>query len=200
MPKEPLIYFKQPGEGITPVTARVIWLPDGTLKPCLYWTPDGSCYEVKHIFESVHMAHLKERGVGLRFRVRAEIIETPEPCSDRKFAQHETYLYFSDNWFCGRNIIDSRYGHAGKEFITVTLDVFPDCGYELISFCVRGKQYLVEKTLSIEPHGSFLSGGIGVRHMVDAYLVSNGNEEEKDIRRPAALFFEINKWFVRLRA
>jgi hypothetical protein len=201
MPEKILVYSKNTGEQRVPLTVRIDWLPDGTIKPCLYWTPDGSCYEVKKVYDFVNLAHLKDRDVGIRFRVRAEIAETPESYPDRRFEQHETYLFFLDNWFCGRNIIDSRYGHAGKEYIPVTLDIFPDCSYELISFSAQGARYMVEKTLSVEPHGSFFSGGVGVRHKVDASLVSVDNDTatNKIANRPAALFFEINKWFVSVK-
>jgi len=194
-----LVYYKQTGENPTPVTVRVEWLPDGTVKPIMYWTPDGSCYEVKHIFECTQMAHLKERDVGVRFKVRAEVIETPESYPDHRYAHHETYLYFADSWFCGRNIIDSRYEHNGKEFIHVTLDVFSDCGYEIVYFRVKDESYQVEKTLVIEPRSSYSAGGVGIRHKVDAHLVNKSDGDDvphKNVRRIAALYFEINKWFV----
>jgi len=160
-----LVYIKQSGGQPVPVTVRVEWLPDGKIKPILYWTPDGSCYEIKHIHECTLRAYLKEKDMGVRFRVRAEVIETPEPYSDYVL-QHETYLYFADDWFCGKNIIDSRYGHAGKEYVRVTLDVFPDSGYELINFTVKGENYSVAHTVDIEQCGNFAAGGIGVRHKV----------------------------------
>jgi len=196
-----LIYSKQTGVPSTPLTARIEWQADGTIIPCLYWTPDGSCYKIKHIYECTKLAYLKEKGDGIRFKVKAVCIETPEPYSNHRQTQDEVYLYFADNWFCSRNIIDERYAHAGKEYISVTLDVFPDCDYELIYFCFKEKRYYVEKTLAVEPRGSFNTGGIGIWHKVDARLINNANDEDsyKNIRREAALYFEINKWFVAVK-
>jgi hypothetical protein len=199
-----VVYSKQINEPRIPMTVRIDWFPDGTIKPCLYWTPDGSCYQIKHVYECTPLAFLKERGVGLRFKVRAEIKETPEDYSDFQFAQHEIYLYFADNWFCGKNIIDERYGHSGKEFIAVTLDVFPVGAYELVYFIVQGTRYMVEKTLAVEPRGSFYAGGVGLRHEVEARLINADNDDDPDpdksVLRLAALYFEINKWFVSVKA
>jgi hypothetical protein len=61
----------------------------------------------------------------------------------------ETYLYFADNRFCEKNIIDARYGHAGKAYIPVILDVSPDGGYELICFSVRDARCVVDRMLSM---------------------------------------------------
>jgi len=203
MPDETIVYSKQSGEPIVPLTVRIDWLPDGTIIPLMYWTPDGSCYHVKHVFDMTPLAAMKDRGKGLRFRVRAEATEKPEPYYDFSFARHETYLYFSDNWFCGKGFIDGRYGHKGKEFIPVTLDVFPNSGYELVYFWAQGARYMVEKTVAVEPRGSVNAGGVGVRHEVEARLVNSGDDEdpdpEKSVRRMAAIFFEINKWFVTVK-
>ena len=198
-----LIYCEQVGEPPVPVTARIEWRPDGTIQPRLYWTPDGSCYQVKHISERTPIAFLKSRGEGLRLKIRAEAMEQPEPNDDFPAAQSETYLYFADNWFCGKNIVDERYVHTGKEFIPVTMDVFPNCEYELVSFVVKGTRYRIERTVSIEPHGNFSVGGVGMRHKVEARPV--GAHDEKDAnrslsaRRQASLYFEINKWFVMVK-
>jgi len=204
MPDKTLVYSKQSGELPVPVTVQIEWLPCGTIKPIMYWTPDDSCYMVKHIAESVHLAHLKDKDVGIRFKVRAEIIETLDTHSNHRNFQQETYLYFADNWFSGRNIIDSRYGHAGKEYISVALDVFPNADYELVYFIVKDERYMVEKTVCIEPRGSFNAGGIGVRHEVNAILINPCNDEDpephKSIRRKAAIYFEINKWFTSVKS
>jgi len=189
--QESKIYIKRLDEPPIPVTARIEWLASGRIKPCFFWTANGSCYEVKHVYEAVQMAHLRESGVGLRFKIKAEA------CSDDEHGQFETYLYFADDWFCGRDIIDARYGHAGKEYIPVTLDVFPDCEYEIIDFCVKGELYTVGRTVAIEPRGSFSAGGVGVWHKVEACLLSDDNDTiPKVTQRMAALYFEINKWFV----
>ena len=198
------VYCKQTGEPSIPVTARIDWLPDGTIKPCLYWTPDGSCYKINHVYEMTPLAFLKDRGEGLRFKVRAVLKETPEPYPDSILAQHETYLYLNDNFFCGKNIIDERYDHDLKEFIPVTLDVFQDGEYELVYFEVHGTRYMVEKTIVVEPRGSFYAGGIGLLHKIKARQI-NSNEDEgfellKSVCREAALYFEINKWFVAVNA
>jgi len=195
-----VIYSRQSGGEAVPVTVRIEWLPNGAIFPIAYWTPDGSCYEVKHLFECVPLAFLKDRSEGLRFEIRCELTETPEHDDEMLGASHDAYLYFTDNWFCGRNIIDARYGHSGKEFVSVTLDIFPNCDYELAYFTVKGMRYMVEKTVAAEPRGSFCAGGIGVRHQVKARLVNHDDDEAPDPmhsnRREAALFFEINKWFV----
>ena len=198
---EMIIYSKRHGEPPIPLTVRIDWLPDGTIKPTMYWTPDGSIYEVKHIYECTKMAYLKDRGVGIRFKIRAEVIEAPEPCYDQRYTSHDTYLYFANSLFCGRNIVDSRYGHPGKEFIHVTLDVFPDCNYEIAYFRVKDQRYKVECPHVAEPRGSYSAGGIGICHKVDARLVNEDDDEDPEpnnsIRRMAALFLEIDKWFVR---
>ncbi len=198
-----IIYSKQTGEPRIPVTVRIEWLPDGTIKPRMYWMPDGSCYTVKQIFETTPLAFLKDRGEGIRFKVRADVTETPDPYYDNRFTQHETYLYFADSMFCGKNIVDGRYGHAGKEFIPVTMDVFPNREYELVYFKVHGTRYMVEKTVAIEPRGSFCAGGVGICHTVEARQVNPDNDEDPDpqksTHRMAALYFEINKWFVTVK-
>ena len=194
------LYCKQAGEPPTPVTARIEWLPDGTIKPLMYWMPDGSCFRVKLTHECTPIALLKDRGEGLRFKVRAELIETPEYDGGLLCAQQETYLYLADNRFCGKNFIDARYGHAGKEYISVTLDILPDNEYEIIYFRVQGARYMVEKTRRIEPRASFRAGGVGICHIVEARQINNDDDEDfdpsKNSRRTAALFFEVNKWFV----
>jgi hypothetical protein len=150
------------------------------------------------------LAFLKDRGEGLRFKIRAEAAETPEPYSGYQPDWYDAYLYLADNWFCGKNIIDGRYGHKGKEFIPVTLDVFPNGGYELIYFVVKGTRYMVERTVAIEPRGSFHAGGAGIWHKVEARRINLDDEEDADpsksIRRMAAIYFELNKWFVLLNA
>ena len=229
-----VVYSKQSGEPAVPVTVRVEWFPDGIIKPRMFWTPDGSCYEIREVCEMTPLAMLKDRGEGLRFKVRAKTKETPETyacavadagtcayantnAGDRthahapantnaaddagdRYARLEVYLYLADNLFCGRNIIDERYGHVNKEFIRVTLDVFPDCGYEIAYFTVQGSRYKVEKLIAMEPRGSYNAGGAGVWHKVEARLVNAGDDEDPDpgksVRRMAALFFEVNKWFV----
>ncbi|MDR2569547.1 MAG: hypothetical protein LBD23_04515, partial [Oscillospiraceae bacterium] len=110
-----------------------------------------------------------------------------------------TYLYLSDNWFCGKNIIDERYGHARKEYIPMTLDIFPDMEYELVSFTANEERYMVEKTCEIEPRGSFEAGGIGICHKVEARRIDAEDSEETDsnkhCKHTAEIYFEINKWF-----
>ena len=193
------IFIKQAGEPYVSVTVRINWLADGTIKPLKYWTPDGSCYEIVRIYEMTPLAFLRDRGEGLRFRVQAVIKEGPESFTDcHHFAQHEIYLYLADNFFCGKNIIDERYGHKGKEFVPVNLDVFSDCGYEIVSFEAQGTQYVVDRTVAIEPRGSFHAGGIGIWHKVEARQASLDGEGLYPLSAPrmAALYFEINKWFV----
>lgn len=193
-----IVYGKVSGGEPIPLTVRIEWLPDGTIKPLMYWTPDSSCYEVVYIYEVMPLALLKDGGVGLRFRVRADISETPY--HESPFARHETYLYFADKRFCERNFIDERYCHAGKQYIPVTLDVFRNGDYELIYFRVQGTRYMVEKTFEVDVRGSFHAGGVGLRHKVEARLVNAQNDENPDpnrsIRRTCAVFLELNKWFV----
>jgi len=197
------VYLKQPGEPYIPVTARINWLPNGKIKPLLYWTPDGSCYNVEHIYEMTPLAFLRNKGEGIRFKVRADLKETPEPyVDDGRFFRHETYLYFADSMFCGKNIIDERYGHKGKEFIPVTLDIFPNGEYEIVFFEVNGAGYIVDKTVAIEPRASYYAGGAGMWHKVDVRQVSLDECHHKthgplrDAARTGALYFEINKWFI----
>lgn len=199
MADKTIVYSKQTGEALIPLTVRISWMPDGAIKPLMYWTPDSSCFEVKYVYEMTPLAFLKDRGEGIRFKVRAELIETPEYDDELLHTQHETYLYFADNRFCGKNFIDARYGHAGKKYIPVTLDVFPDGDYELIYFKVQDARYMVENTIEIEPRGSFHAGGVGICHKVEARLINADDDEDPDpsisILRMAALYFEINKWF-----
>ena len=201
MTNKAIVYSKQADEAPVPVTARIDWLPDGRIRPRFYWTPDGSCYQVMPDYKCVPLAFLKERGEGLRFEVRAKVFKTSDPGGALLLqARHETYLYLADNWFCGLDFVDGRYGHAGKEFVPVTLDVFPNCAYELVYFTAQGTRYAVERTYEVGPHGSFHAGGAGVRHTVEVRQVNSGDDEDPDplksIRRPAALYFEVNKWFV----
>jgi len=240
-----VVYSKQSGEPTVPVTVRVEWFPDGKIKPSMFRTPDGSCYEIREVCEMTPLAMLKDRGEGLRFKVRAKTKEAPEAyagavadagtcayaytnaddagtcayaytnadagtcayaytnaadAAGDRYARLEVYLYLADNLFCGRNIIDARYGHMNKEFIHVTLDVFPDCGYEIAYFTAQGSRYKVEKLIAMEPRGSYNAGGAGVWHKVEARLVNADDDEDPDpgksVRRMAALFFEVNKWFV----
>ena len=200
MADEAIVYSKQTGEPPVPVTVRIEWLPDGQIKPLAYWMPDGSRFDVKHVYERTPNAFLKDRGAGIRFKVKAELIKTAGWDDELLHAQYETYLYLIDNWFCGKTFIDGRYGHEGKEFVTVTLDVFPNGEYELVYFRVQDKRYMVEKTISVEPCGNFYAGGVGIRHKVDARVVNAENDEDPDprksVRRRASVYFEVNKWFV----
>ena len=203
-----IIYTKQPGEKPVPVTARINWLPDSTIKPLMYWTPDGSCFEVKYIHRCMPIAFLKDRGTGLRFKVSAEVTETPDWDDELLHTRHETYLYLADDRFCGKNFIDERYTHGAKEFIPVILDIFPNGKYELISFWVGAARYIVVKTIDVGPHASYSAGGVGIRHKVDVLQVSDEGSDEnidessdgadfKEKRRHiGAVFFEVDKWFV----
>ena len=191
-----IVYSKQPGGQRIPVTVRLDWRPDGSIRPRGYWTPDGSRYEVTHIHETTPLAFLRDKGEGLRVKVQAELTEMPDANNndDLLHVRRESYLYFEDNRFCGRNMVDGRYGHEGKAFIPVTLDVFPDGEYELIGFTVKDTRYEVDKTLAIEAKGSYHAGGVGLCHRVMA------REAGADgACREAALFFEINKWFVSVK-
>lgn len=197
------VYIKHYNNTRVPVTVRLEWLADGTIKPLFYWTPDNSCYEIKHIYEKVSLAFVKDRGEGVRFKVMATALETPEFYSSQ-YMLHEVYLYLANNLFNGRNIVDERYNHDGKKFIPVVLDVFPDGDYELVYFHVQEAQYVVEKTIAIEPHASYYAGGSGIRHKIRARQISPGNEDitpdvSIKLTRMAALYFELNKWFVIIR-
>jgi len=193
-----VIYSKQSGEPRVPLTIRIDWFPDGTIKPLLFWTPDGACYKVISQYQGVSLAFLKERGEGLRFEVTGEVIESDD--EDLMYSRYETYLYLADSRFYQKNIIDERYGHAGKEYIPVTLDVFPDGDYELVYFWCRGARYMIEKTIAVEPRGSFRAGGAGLWHKVEARLINADDDEDPDpnksVRRLAALYLELDKWFV----
>ena len=197
-----VVYVKQSGEPPVPATARIDWLPDGKIKPLLFWTPGGNCYKVRREHEMTPLAFLKDRGEGVRYKIEAELIETLEPDSSIGFAQ-ETCLYFADGWFNGKTFVDERYRHAGKEFIHVTLDVFPEGGYELVYFRIKETRYMVEKTLKIEPRASVEAGGAGIRHKVEARIINafdDGKPNPDDaVIRTSALYFEVNKWFVLMK-
>jgi len=192
--KNTTVYGKQPEGRPIPLTARIDWMPDGAVIPLMYWTPEGGCYRVTRVSESTPIAFLKDRGEGLRFRVTGEMTENPEPCSDYQNTREQIYIYFADSFFSGKNFIDGRYGHPNKQFVHVRLDVFPDGGYELILFRLQDAAYIVEKTVSIEPHGSFSAGGAGLGHKVEARPEQDGDSPP----RPVVIYFEVNKWFVEL--
>jgi hypothetical protein len=169
----------------------------------MLWMPDCSCYEVKKILECTPLAFLKDKGKGLRFKVSAALTENN---GFEEYIQNiyiETYLYFDDAKYYGKNMIDERYEHAGKEYVPVIMDIFPNGDYELICFWVQGERYAVEKTLEIDARGSFNAGGVGVWHKVDARLVNEDDDEDPDplnsVRRKAGLYFEINKWFISIK-
>ena len=200
MKEQFVIYIKQSGGPRIPVTARVEWLPDGTIIPKMYWTPDGICCKIISLFEGVPLSFMKESGEGLRFQVTGEVIDTPDYDDELMNTRHETYLYLADDCFYQRNIIDERYGHTGKEYIPVTIDIFPDGDYELVYFWCHGSRYMVEKTIAVEPRGSFRAGGAGMWHKVNARLVNTDDDDDPDPKmsncRLAALYLELNKWFV----
>lgn len=202
MADKTVVYCKRSGEPLIPLTVRIEWLSDGTIRPLIYWTPDGSCYKILSQ-KGVPLAFLKDGGEGLRFEVRAELIEMPETDDEFLHSQYETYLYLSDRRFFQRNIIDERYDHAGKKYIPITMDVFPDGDYELVYFRYQEDRYKVEKTLGVEPRGSFYGGGTGIWHKVEARLINesddNDPDPDKSVYRLAALYFEINKWFVAVK-
>lgn len=200
MATKTLTYSKQSGEPLVPLTVRIDWLPDGSIKPRMYWTPDGTCHKVLSLYEGIPLAFLKEREEGVRFKVIGEVIETLDADDDLLSNRHETELYLAHNRFTQKNIIDERYGHAGKEYISVTMDIFPEGDYELIYFMCRGSRYKVEKTIMVEPRGSFHAGGAGLWHKVEARLVNANDDDDPDpnksVRRLGALYLEFNKWFV----
>ena len=201
MMEKTVVYSKETGEPPVPITARLRWNADGSILPELYWM-DDICLKVIRVYECTPLAFLRQKGCGICFRTLAEVVETSETCTDFLHTRHETYLYFNHGMFCGMDIIDGRYGHPGKQYVPVVLDVFPDAGYELLYFWVDGMRYMVEKTLSVEFKGSYKAGGIGLRHEVMARLVNPHDDEDPDyvsVRRPAALFLELNKWFVKRR-
>ena len=66
-----LVYIKMSGKPPIPVTVRLEWLSDGTIKPRSYWTPDGSHYVIQSVFEMTPIAFLKDRGEGIRFKIKA---------------------------------------------------------------------------------------------------------------------------------
>ena len=205
MSDKTIVYGRQDEKLKIPLTVRIEWYPAGTIKPCMYWMPDESCHMISHVYECMPLAYLKERADGLRFKVKAEMTGTSEWLCVSEPVQSEAYLYLSDKRFCRKNIVDERYGHESKEFITVSLDVFPNGEYEIVYFWVSGVRYKVEKTLEVEPRASFYAGGAGVWHKVEAIQVNDDDAEELDFdagidnKRIAGLYFEINKWFVRVR-
>jgi len=198
--KQMIVYSRQGGSPDVPITVRVTWLPSGIIKPQMYWTPDDSCFKITHIYECTQQAFLKSKGMGVRFKIKAEIIKTSQVYPDYPIVHDEIYLYLADNRFCEKNIVDERYAHAGKEYIPVVLDIFPDGGYQLVYFWVQGIRYLVEKTNEVAPQGSYNAGGVGIRHNVEARKVNENDDEDADpnnsLRRIASIYLELNKWFV----
>ncbi len=69
---------------------------------------------------------------------------------------------------------------------------------------VHGARYQVEKTEAVEYRGSFRAGGVGVWHKVKARLVNADDDEDPDplhsVRREAALFLELDKWFMSVKS
>ena len=188
MGEKTVVYLKLDGEPPIPVTVQICWLPNGKIRPLMYWTPDNSCYKVKHVYESTKLAYLKQGGEGIRYRVNAELAESPGQ-DYHAYAHHEVYLYFASNLYCPKCLIDEGYGHASKKYIPVTLDVFPWGDYEIVGFQVDDKQYTVERTIMRESRGSYNVGGVGVWHMVEA-------READGSFRLAGLYLEFDKWFV----
>jgi hypothetical protein len=180
-----VLYGKINGQSI-PLTVCIDWQPDGTIKPRTVWTPDGAAHRITRIYDCVPLAYLNNGGEGLRFKVQTE--EIPE-----------LYIYFADGRFCEKNIVDSRYGHAAKVFVAVTMDIFPDGDYELSCFHFNGKRYQIEKITSVEPRGSFYAGGIGLRHKTEVRQVNeNGGipDPANDSLYFISLYLELNKWFI----
>gem|GEM_PF-1501567 len=210
-----VVYSKENG-ALTPLTVRVDWLPNGVIRPRMYWTPDGSCLRITQVAECVRLGHLKETGAGVRFRVTAQMAEPgdlPAPFSYKKvatplpaalarkrswdsFPEYELYLYLADNFFCAANILGDEYAHNAKAYIPVTLDVFPSGDYELVGFEAGGVCYTVDKTYSVRPGGSYKAGGAGLRHEVEATAQAAANADAAPNSRRAALYLELNKWFV----
>ena len=195
-----VLYAKQTGKGHTPITARIIWLADGTIMPLKFWLPDNLCLKVTHIYESTPLGYLKNKGNGICFKVEAIAADLPESYTELTSMRRDVCLYFAHKMFCGKNIIDRRYAHDGKLFIPVVMDVFSDAKYELVCFWKKGMRYIVEKNIGVEPCGSFIPEGIGLKHKVEARLVNHNNDNDpiigNSIRRPASLYFGLNKWFV----
>jgi len=198
-----IVYLKQVGEPCIPVTVQLEWLPDGKIKPLMYWTPDGSCYVVKKIYESTQLAFLKEQGEGIRIKISADL-QGVSKYDDLRYARHEVYLYLADNRFCEKGFIDDRYTHDKKRYIPVVLDIFPDGDYELVYFKVSDNRYKVERTNDKEVRGSFSTGGIGIRHDVDVRLVNPDNDDDpnphKCVKRSAAIYYEVYRWWIAVKA
>ena len=195
-----IVYSRQQGKPKIPATVRINWLADGAIKPLMYWTPDNSCYEVKSILDVTPLAYLDEKGEGIRIRVASELLESLDLYPAYQGCQHEVYLYFADKFFSGKNFVDERYDHENKKYIPMVLDVFQNGEYELVHFKVNEAEYMVERTISVEPRISYRAGGAGICHKVEAKQISDeGNSnlsDDKSTYRLAAIFFEVNKWFV----
>ena len=199
-----VVYIKQDGEPSVPVTVRIGWRPDGIIKPLEFWMPDHSHYRVTHIYEIVPRAFLKDKAEGIRFKVKAKITVEPDSYYEHRFIEFDTYMVFASKRFCEKNIVDNRYKHPGKKYIPVIMDVFPAGDYELVYFWAKGNRYKVERTLTVDSRGTFKAGGFGLRHEVDARHVNSFDDEDPDqgnsIRRLAALYWELNKWFIAVDA
>ena len=204
MAEKDIIYIKQDGEPSVPVTVRIGWRPDGVIKPLEFWMPDNTHYRVMHIYECVPRAFLKNKAEGIQFKIKAKITVDKDSYHEHRFIEFDTYMVFASNKFCEKNIVDDRYKHPGKKYIPVIMDVFSDGDYELVYFWVKGSRYKVEKTLDIDSRGTLKAGGFGLRHEVDVRLVNKFDDEDPDqsnsVRRQAALYWELNKWFIAVGA
>lgn len=195
-----IVYEKQPEKERVPLTVNADWLPDGEIVPRFYWTPDGTRSKVLQVYECVPIAYLKDKGTGLRYKVRAEVEELIETDDVLLNAQYDTHLFFKSNRYCEKTIVDARYDHPEKLYIPVNMDIFPDGTYELLSFWCRDNRFRIEKTLDISHRAAYRVGGVGLRHKVEVRMVNakddNDPDPEHSIRRVAALYFEINRWFI----
>jgi hypothetical protein len=198
------VYGKPMGGAPVPMKVRVEWKADGLISPTLYWTPDGTCYQVKPGCKSVQLAYLKDRAVGLRFEVRSKVIHTPHPYPELHYALCEAYLFLEDGRVCEKNFLDARYQNPKKSYITVEIDFHPNGEYDLAYFRHQDERYKIEAVSEIDHHGAFLAGGVGIRHKVSVRKVNPHDDDDPDPDNPdvrvTAIYWERDKWFISLKA
>ena len=64
-------------------------------------------------------------------------------------------------------------------------------------------KFCISANLDISRRAAYRVGGFGLRHQVEARLVNADDDEDPDpdqnIRRMAALYFEVNRWFLAVK-
>ena len=194
----PTVYIKQ-SEGIaTPITVRIHWLANGDWYPTLFWMPNGICYEVSlPILERAPLSCLKEKGVGTRITANVNMAEDSGESTNLCKGGQSVHIYFADSKFDAKCIVDAAYNHNKKLYISVEVDIFSEGSYELVGITVDSDKYLVSRTLSVEPRGSYGAGGVGICHKLR--VVKEGQQGDCPLPwREANVYLEFDRWFIHI--